>query len=115
MPHHNRARLAEISEKGLNPNKKYVTGKHGNLIDPSLSTMVIDNEVKKLDEILSSEKVSIESSSTNSSFENLQVLDVEKPKETLEEDLNLDKQEKSYKQEKKKSKTKTSNVLESKS
>lgn len=31
MPHHNRARLADISEKNLDPTKSYVTDKNGKL------------------------------------------------------------------------------------
>lgn len=119
MPHHNRARLAEINEKGLNPNKKYVTGKHGNLVDPLLSAAIVNDEVKSSKEVTTPEKTSFESSSTNSLIENLAPLDVEttKEKESSTEDLILDKQEKISKQEKKKAKakTKTNTVLESKS
>jgi hypothetical protein len=112
MPHHNRARLAEISEKGLDPTKKHVAGKNGALID---STKVAKNKDEEKKE---QQKVEIEQNQTvdidPGSLDKLELKEeLENPRLEDEETKHLEEEKKS--QIKKKQKFKFKPTLESES
>lgn len=47
MRHHNRSRLIALTDQGLNPNKKYVAGKNGSLVEEKPSIKVLSKKEEK--------------------------------------------------------------------
>jgi len=118
MPHHNRARLAEINEKDLNPNKKYVAGKNGILVDPSESNAVLpvkavlprETNVKDFNEVKETEKKEKETFEAVIANDEVVTSEIDSAVSEKQESL----KEKDKQQEKKKSKSKFKVVPESK-
>lgn len=57
MPHHNRARLSEITERNLDPNKKYVAGKHHLVLSNVAVATSDDKKVSVIEEVENLEEV----------------------------------------------------------
>lgn len=80
MPHHNRARLADISEKKLDPTKNYIVGKNGkltlqhnnvNLKKESFSALEVEEETAVSNALKVEQEITVSNSLETEKEENL--------------------------------------------